>query len=379
MQQDKLEASSWTCGECEDGCDATEEEWDQIRMAQRQAGRRGTHLPGKFHELLIVVVDRGEQPYMRDLARYLPRVSARGLATARARPPLPPGAALSHSPHDASSFFIGGEWVRPVAPRAQLAVIDPSTEAVVTSISLGSADDVDRAVNAARGAFEGWGETTKEQRLEHLERLVAVYERRQAEMAQAISTEMGAPMTMALTQQAAAGLGHLKAANRVLRDFEFGETPLPGAKPGSHERIVHEPVGVCGLICPWNWPMNQVALKVAPALAAGCTVVLKPSEIAPLSSLLFAEMVDEAGFPPGVFNLVHRDQFTLVSRRILLMTADTFSKGERRRRHRWPRARESSWRRHGLIHWFDARRRRGHQGGGRYREEGGARAWRQGR
>lgn len=206
--------------------------------------------------------------------------------------------------------YVDGEWVLPLAPRPELIdVVNPATEECVAKLAIGTSADVDRAVAAARAAFETYSETPKEERLAQLERLAVVYEARAPEMAQAISTEMGAPISMATKQQAAAGLGHLKTTIQVLREFQFGEVPLPGAK--THERLRHEAIGVCALITPWNWPLNQVALKVAPALAAGCTVVLKPSEIAPLSSHLFAEMVHEAGFPAGAFNLVSGDGATV--------------------------------------------------------------------
>ena len=200
-------------------------------------------------------------------------------------------------------FYINGQWVEP-SHANDLEVIDPSTEAVCAVISLGSQVDTDAAVAAARAAFDGWSQTTKEQRLELLEKLYSLYKARSQEMAEAISLEMGAPVALAQTAQWGAGANHLKNFIRVLREYEF-ETPLGEHAPGN--RILREPIGVCGLITPWNWPMNQVMLKVAAALAAGCTMVLKPSEVAPLSAMLFAEMVDEAGFPAGVFNLINGD------------------------------------------------------------------------
>jgi aldehyde dehydrogenase (NAD+) len=202
-----------------------------------------------------------------------------------------------------TDFYIDGKRVPPASPR-DFEVINPADETPFAVISLGSAEDVDKAVAAARRAFESWSRTSKEERLALLRALRDIYERRSDEMAKTISMEMGAPIRLAKLAQAASGLGHIDAFIRVLEEFQF-EHPLAPDKPD--ERILHEPIGVCGLITPWNWPMNQVTLKVVPALAAGCTVILKPSEIAPLSSMLFAEMVDEAGFPAGVFNLVNGD------------------------------------------------------------------------
>ncbi len=196
-------------------------------------------------------------------------------------------------------FYINGAWVSPAQPRT-LDVINPATEAVAGRISLGSAADVDRAVQAARQAFATWGASSREERLEALERLAAEYRKRMNDIAAAITEEMGAPRKLAHTAQAPSGLGHIETAIAVLRDYPFEQAR------GS-TRIVKEPIGVCALITPWNWPMNQIACKVAPALATGCTVVLKPSEIAPFSAHIFAEIVDAAGLPPGVFNLVDGD------------------------------------------------------------------------
>lgn len=204
---------------------------------------------------------------------------------------------------DKRTFYIDGQWVAPAEAR-DLDVIDPSTETVCAKISLGSQADTDAAVAAARRAFASWSQTSREERLELLEKLYSLYKARSAEMAEAISTEMGAPMALAQTAQWGAGAGHIKNFIRVLKEYSF-EAPLGDHAPGN--QILHEPIGVCALITPWNWPMNQVALKVVAALAAGCTMVLKPSEIAPLSGMLFAEMIDEAGFPAGVFNLVNGD------------------------------------------------------------------------
>jgi acyl-CoA reductase-like NAD-dependent aldehyde dehydrogenase len=180
-------------------------------------------------------------------------------------------------------------------------VLNPATEGVAGVISLGSRVDVDRAVAAAQRAFETWSRSSREERMALLGRIIEVYKRRMSDMAQAISEEMGAPLaTVARPQQAPSGLGHFKVALGVLKDFEFEK--LQGTT-----RIVREPVGVCGLITPWNWPANQIACKVAPALACGCTMVLKPSEIAPLSGHVMAEILHEAGVPAGVFNLVDGD------------------------------------------------------------------------
>jgi len=201
---------------------------------------------------------------------------------------------------DYTKFYIDGAWVEPSAPRT-LDVLNPATEAVAGVISLGSRTDVDRAVAAAQRAFETWSRTTREERMAVLARIIEVYERRLDDMAQAISVEMGAPLaTVARPQQAPSGMGHFKVALGVLKDFEFER--MQGTT-----QIVREPVGVCGLITPWNWPANQIACKVAPALACGCTMVLKPSEIAPLSGHVMAEILHEAGVPAGVFNLVDGD------------------------------------------------------------------------
>jgi aldehyde dehydrogenase (NAD+) len=200
---------------------------------------------------------------------------------------------------DYLDFYIGGEWVKPLEPKT-LDVINPADESVAGRISLGSASDVDRAVAAAKAAFPAYSETTREQRLELLQAIAAEYQKRYAEIAEAITEEMGAPTTLAQRAQAATGIGHLQTAIGVLKDFEF-ET-----KRGSTV-VKKEPIGVCGFITPWNWPINQIATKVFPALATGCTMVLKPSEIAPFSGYLFAQVLDSAGVPAGVFNLVNGD------------------------------------------------------------------------
>lgn len=199
-------------------------------------------------------------------------------------------------------FYINGQWVDPVTPR-DCEVINPATEEPCAVISLGDQADTDAAVAAARAAFIGWMETPAEQRLALVEKLLEIYNRRAEEMAQAISMEMGAPIDLSRQQQVTAGSGHIENFIRAARDFEY-DRHLPGSPT---DRVLMEAVGVVGMITPWNWPMNQIALKAIPALTVGCTMVLKPSEIAPLSGLLFAEIVDEAGFPPGVFNLVNGD------------------------------------------------------------------------
>ncbi len=196
-------------------------------------------------------------------------------------------------------FYIDGRWVQPEAGQSHQ-VINPATEEPVATIRLGDAADVDRAVAAARRAFAGFSETSREERLAWLDRIAEIYEARLEDMAQAITLEMGAPITLSRKAQASAGLGHFRRMRDVLAGFPL-ETTLSG------NLIRREPVGVCALITPWNWPMNQIACKVAPALAAGCTMVLKPSENAPLSARLFAEILHEAGLPRGVFNLVNGD------------------------------------------------------------------------
>ncbi|WP_461481777.1 aldehyde dehydrogenase family protein [Porticoccus sp.] len=194
-------------------------------------------------------------------------------------------------------FYINGQWVDPAA-RHDLPVENPATEQVIAVISQGSREDLNHAVAAARQAFPDYSQTSREQRLAWLEALLAAYMARYEEMAQAISLEMGAPISFSRSDQADCGRGHLKSAIAALRHYPFEQTM-------GRSCIVREAIGVCGLITPWNWPINQIACKVAPALATGCTLVLKPSEIAPLSAYLFADMVHQAGFPAGVFNLVN--------------------------------------------------------------------------
>lgn len=196
-------------------------------------------------------------------------------------------------------FYIDGAWVDPVTPKT-FDVINPATEAVAGHISLGSAADVDRAVKAARRAFETYSQTSVDERVALLERIITEYQKRYADMAAAITDEMGAPVALAQKAQAAMGQAHLQTALSVLKHYHFEE------QRGS-TLIRKEPIGVCGLITPWNWPVNQIACKVAPALATGCTMVLKPSEIAPFSAQIWTEILHAAGVPAGVFNLVNGD------------------------------------------------------------------------
>ncbi len=197
------------------------------------------------------------------------------------------------------NFYIDGQWVAPAVPTT-LDVINPATEAVAGRISMGSAADVDRAARAARRAFDAWSQTPLAARAALLEAIVAEYQKRYADMAAAITEEMGAPAALASKAQAAMGIGHLQTALTVLKSYAFEEAR------GS-TLLRKEPIGVCGLITPWNWPMNQIACKVAPALAVGCTMVLKPSEIAPFSAQVWTEILHAAGVPAGVFNLVNGD------------------------------------------------------------------------
>jgi aldehyde dehydrogenase (NAD+) len=196
-------------------------------------------------------------------------------------------------------FYIGGKWVAPLTDDT-LAVINPATEDPIESIAMGGPDDVDAAVAAAKAAFDTYSLSSREERLALLDRIIEVYASRLDDLAETISEEMGAPLWLAKQAQATAGLGHFSTTREVLANLEF-ETQM------SDTLIVREPIGVCGLITPWNWPVNQIACKVAPALAAGCTMVLKPSEVAPLNAIIFAEILDEAGVPAGVFNLVNGD------------------------------------------------------------------------
>jgi aldehyde dehydrogenase (NAD+) len=200
---------------------------------------------------------------------------------------------------DCRQFYIDGKWVRPVQDR-DFPVINPANEEPIATISLGSVVDVDKAVAAAKRAFESYSQTTIEQRLAFLRQIIQVYQARGDEMAETISLEMGAPLSLSRKAKAPAGLAHLSEIVKVLESFKFEE--IKGST-----LMRKEAIGVCGLITPWNWPMNQIVCKVAPALAAGCTVVLKPSELAPLSAYLFAQILHEASLPAGVFNLVNGD------------------------------------------------------------------------
>jgi len=200
---------------------------------------------------------------------------------------------------DYLKFYINGQWVEPLSPRS-LDVINPATEAVAGRISIGSAADVDRAVRAARAAFASYSQTSLDERVALLERIIEEYKKRYADMAAAVTEEMGAPAKLATDSQAAIGIGHLSTALSVLKDYKFQEAR-------GTTTLFKEPIGVCGFITPWNWPVNQIACKVAPALAVGCTMVLKPSEIAPFSAQVWTEILDAAGVPAGVFNLVNGD------------------------------------------------------------------------
>lgn len=204
---------------------------------------------------------------------------------------------------DKRIFYIDGAWVDPAQPN-DLEVIDPTTEEPVAVISIGGQADTDRAVAAAKAAFPAWSATPPAERLKHVERILEIYKRRNDDIAAAMTTEMGAPTDMSREDQAGSGSFHIETFIDSFKDFEFIR-PLGDHAPTS--MVAWEPIGVVGLITPWNWPMNQVTLKVIPAILAGNTVVLKPSEIAPLSSMVFAEVVDEAGLPKGVFNLVNGD------------------------------------------------------------------------
>lgn len=196
-------------------------------------------------------------------------------------------------------FYINGEWVEPTEAKT-LDVINPANEEVCGKISLGNATDVDKAVKAARAAFGAWSQTTREERLEVLGRILAEYQKRFGDLATAVTEEMGAPANLAQRAQVPIGMGHLATAVEVLKTFKFEEDRGPTL-------IVKEPIGVCGFITPWNWPLNQIVCKVAPAIATGCTMVLKPSEVAPFSGHIFAEIMHAAGVPAGVFNMVQGD------------------------------------------------------------------------
>lgn len=201
--------------------------------------------------------------------------------------------------HNYLQFYINGEWVLPVNA-STLDVLNPANESVCAQISIGSPTDVDLAVNAARNAFETFGHSSKKDRTEILQAIIATYKARYNDIADAISEEMGAPTALAIKSQTGAGLAHLKTALKILNDFQFEQTIC-------NSLIRKEPIGVCGLITPWNWPINQITCKVAPAIATGCTMILKPSEIAPLSAYIFTEIIDKSGVPAGVFNMINGD------------------------------------------------------------------------
>lgn len=201
---------------------------------------------------------------------------------------------------EAPQFYIDGQWVEPTAGATPHLVINPATEAPMGRIMLGTAADVDRAAKAAYTAFPAFSRTSRAERIELLESILAAFQDRIDDIAAAITEEMGAPSWLARQAQAAAGVQHFQTALDVLRDFRFEEWH-------GQTQVWKEPIGVCGLITPWNWPLNQIACKVAPALAVGCTMVLKPSEVAPFNAILFAEVLHAAGVPKGVFNLVNGD------------------------------------------------------------------------
>jgi aldehyde dehydrogenase (NAD+) len=203
---------------------------------------------------------------------------------------------------DKRKFYINGKWVSP-SKANDFEVINPSNEEAFAIISLGFKEDTNIAVESAKKAFVEWKETSKEKRITLLEKLLKIYKKRFNEMSETISMEMGAPIDWSSSTQTASGQSHLEDFILRIKDFDFEKH----FDLKSNNRISYEPIGVCGLITPWNWPINQIALKVIPALATGCTMILKPSEIAPISAMLFAEMIDEAGFPSGVFNLVNGD------------------------------------------------------------------------
>jgi aldehyde dehydrogenase (NAD+) len=203
----------------------------------------------------------------------------------------------SIDPHTAQQFYLDGRWVSPTVPD-RLPVVNPATEQVVAEVARGSAADVDRAVAAARAAFAGWSATPPESRARVLGNIYALILERKEQLAQAISLEMGAAISFARAMQVPLAAEHVRVARDLLSSYRF-QTVESGTA------IEREPIGVCGLITPWNWPLYQITAKVAPAIAAGCTVVLKPSELSPLSALLFAQVVHDAGLPPGVFNLVN--------------------------------------------------------------------------
>ena len=207
---------------------------------------------------------------------------------------------------DKKKFYINGKWVSPKSDKS-IKVINPATEEVCAEISLGSKEDVNDAVLSAKESFKTWAFSSKKERLEPLEKLYELYKKRWSDIAEAITTEMGAPKDFSTKLQAGTGAAHIKTFIKYLKEFDF-EKPL--GEHAKNQRLIYEPKGVCALITPWNWPMNQTCLKVLPALASGCTMILKPSEVAPLSAMILTELIDQAGFPPGVFNLVNGDGAT---------------------------------------------------------------------
>ncbi|MBC52363.1 MAG: aldehyde dehydrogenase family protein [Gammaproteobacteria bacterium] len=200
---------------------------------------------------------------------------------------------------DHLSFYINGQWIRET-DRKTLDVINPATEQAFAKIAMGQARDVDVAANAARAAFPAWSQSTREERLAVLDKIIGGIKARSEELAQAISQEMGAPISFARTAQVGTGIGHFATARAILENYQFEETR-------GKTQVIQEPVGVCGFITPWNWPLNQVTCKIAPALATGCTIVIKPSELSPVSAIILTEIIAEAGLPDGVFNLVNGD------------------------------------------------------------------------
>ena len=207
---------------------------------------------------------------------------------------------------DRKNFYINGQWVNPKS-KEEIKVVNPATEQDCAVIALANKDDVNDAVVAAKNAYDTWAFTSKEERIQLLEKLYESYKKRWNDIAEAITMEMGAPKDFSTKLQAGTGAAHIKSFIKYLKNFEF-EKPLGEHAP--NQRLIYETKGVCALITPWNWPMNQVCLKVMPALAAGCTMVLKPSELAPLSSMILAELIDEVKFPAGVFNLINGDGAT---------------------------------------------------------------------
>lgn len=203
-----------------------------------------------------------------------------------------------HDGYNLGYFYINGAWVKPRNPSVKIDIINPANAAVIGAVALGNAEDIDDAVVAARAAFKLFQRTSKEERIDYLEKILAAYKSRYEEFVEAISLEMGSPITLSREAQAYTGIEHLESTIQALKSFELREE-------FSGYSLNYEPVGVCGLITPWNWPISQLVAKIAPAIAAGCTMVVKPSEFAPLSAQLFAEVVDEAALPDGVFNLIY--------------------------------------------------------------------------